>query len=132
MKNTGVILANDSSAERLRSVVGNLHRLGVTNTVVSNCDGRQFPKVGRWHSKLLYIMSVARLLWILLGWAMSYHMFATVCMGPSCKKDTCMGWGTRQHGMALCPVRALYCSSSASHGRGFSEGLILPLGAGRV
>ncbi|XP_077201940.1 28S rRNA (cytosine(4447)-C(5))-methyltransferase [Paroedura picta] len=45
MKNTGVILANDSSAERLRSVVGNLHRLGVTNTVMSQCDGRQFPKV---------------------------------------------------------------------------------------
>ncbi|NWI24882.1 NOP2 methyltransferase, partial [Sula dactylatra] len=45
MKNTGVIVANDSNAERLRSVVGNLHRLGVTNAVVSNCDGRQFPKV---------------------------------------------------------------------------------------
>lgn len=45
MKNTGTILANDSNAERLRSVVGNLHRLGVTNAVVSNCDGRQFPKV---------------------------------------------------------------------------------------
>uniref|UniRef100_A0A8C5SAV7 NOP2 nucleolar protein n=1 Tax=Laticauda laticaudata TaxID=8630 RepID=A0A8C5SAV7_LATLA len=45
MKNTGVILANDSNAERLHSVVGNLHRLGVTNTVVSHCDGRQFPKV---------------------------------------------------------------------------------------
>ncbi|KAM7131988.1 28S rRNA (cytosine(4447)-C(5))-methyltransferase isoform 2-T2 [Ciconia maguari] len=45
MKNTGMILANDSNAERLRSVVGNLHRLGVTNAVVSNCDGRQFPKV---------------------------------------------------------------------------------------
>ncbi|XP_053898024.1 probable 28S rRNA (cytosine(4447)-C(5))-methyltransferase [Malaclemys terrapin pileata] len=45
MKNTGVILANDSSAERLRSVVGNLHRLGVTNAVLSHCDGRQFPKV---------------------------------------------------------------------------------------
>ncbi|XP_021404882.2 28S rRNA (cytosine(4447)-C(5))-methyltransferase [Lonchura striata] len=45
MKNTGMILANDSSAERLRSVVGNLHRLGVINAVVSNCDGRQFPKV---------------------------------------------------------------------------------------
>ncbi|XP_054024006.1 probable 28S rRNA (cytosine(4447)-C(5))-methyltransferase [Dryobates pubescens] len=45
MKNTGMILANDSNAERLRSVVGNLHRLGVTNTVVSNCDGRHFPKV---------------------------------------------------------------------------------------
>ncbi|XP_009997327.1 PREDICTED: probable 28S rRNA (cytosine(4447)-C(5))-methyltransferase [Chaetura pelagica] len=45
MKNTGVVLANDSNAERLRSVVGNLHRLGVTNTVLSNCDGRQFPRV---------------------------------------------------------------------------------------
>ncbi|NXL89685.1 NOP2 methyltransferase, partial [Alectura lathami] len=45
MKNTGMILANDSNAERLRSVVGNLHRLGVTNAIVSNCDGRQFPKV---------------------------------------------------------------------------------------
>ncbi|XP_062950764.1 probable 28S rRNA (cytosine(4447)-C(5))-methyltransferase [Cynocephalus volans] len=45
MKNTGVILANDASAERLRSVVGNLHRLGVTNTVISHYDGRQFPKV---------------------------------------------------------------------------------------
>ncbi|XP_072217717.1 28S rRNA (cytosine(4447)-C(5))-methyltransferase [Excalfactoria chinensis] len=45
MKNTGTIVANDRNAERLRSVVGNLHRLGVTNTVVSNCDGRQFPKV---------------------------------------------------------------------------------------
>ncbi|OXB60495.1 hypothetical protein ASZ78_000786 [Callipepla squamata] len=45
MKNTGMILANDSNAERLRSVVGNLHRLGVTNAVVSNCDGRQFPKI---------------------------------------------------------------------------------------
>ncbi|XP_062985053.1 probable 28S rRNA (cytosine(4447)-C(5))-methyltransferase [Elgaria multicarinata webbii] len=45
MKNTGVILANDGNAERLHSVVGNLHRLGVTNTVVSHCDGRQFPKV---------------------------------------------------------------------------------------
>ncbi|XP_015276217.1 PREDICTED: probable 28S rRNA (cytosine(4447)-C(5))-methyltransferase [Gekko japonicus] len=45
MKNTGVILANDSNAERLQSVVGNLHRLGVTNVVVSRCDGRQFPKV---------------------------------------------------------------------------------------
>uniref|UniRef100_A0A2K5D5Y7 Nucleolar protein 1 n=1 Tax=Aotus nancymaae TaxID=37293 RepID=A0A2K5D5Y7_AOTNA len=45
MKNTGVILANDTNAERLKSVVGNLHRLGVTNTVISHYDGRQFPKV---------------------------------------------------------------------------------------
>lgn len=40
-----MIVANDANAERLKSVVGNIHRLGVTNTVVCNYDGRQFPKV---------------------------------------------------------------------------------------
>lgn len=45
MKNTGIIVGNDMNAERLRSVVGNLHRLGVTNCIVSNYDGRQIPKV---------------------------------------------------------------------------------------
>lgn len=40
-----MIVANDANADRLKSVVGNIHRLGVTNTVVSNYDGRQFPKV---------------------------------------------------------------------------------------
>ncbi|KAM4703690.1 28S rRNA (cytosine(4447)-C(5))-methyltransferase [Rhinophrynus dorsalis] len=45
MKNTGVIVANDMNSERLRSVVGNLHRLGVTNCVICNYDGRQIPKV---------------------------------------------------------------------------------------
>ncbi|NWI14033.1 NOP2 methyltransferase, partial [Crypturellus soui] len=53
MKNTGMILANDSNAERLHSVVGNLHRLGVTNAVVSNCDGRQFPKVSLYYPEVL-------------------------------------------------------------------------------
>ena len=45
MKNTGTIVANDANAERLKSVVGNVHRLGVTNAVICNYDGRQFPKV---------------------------------------------------------------------------------------
>lgn len=49
MRNTGVIIANDANAERLKSVVGNIHRLGVTNTVVCNYDGRQFPKVRGFH-----------------------------------------------------------------------------------
>jgi len=46
MKNTGMILANDVNAARLKAVVGNLHRMGISNTVVSNYDGRSFPAVG--------------------------------------------------------------------------------------
>ncbi|XP_040834721.1 probable 28S rRNA (cytosine(4447)-C(5))-methyltransferase [Ochotona curzoniae] len=53
MKNTGVILANDANAERLKSVVGNLHRLGVTNTIISHYDGRQFPKVAGGFDRVL-------------------------------------------------------------------------------
>ncbi|KAL6488592.1 hypothetical protein MHYP_G00023330 [Metynnis hypsauchen] len=45
MRNTGVIVANDANADRLKSVVGNIHRLGVSNTIICNYDGRQFPKV---------------------------------------------------------------------------------------
>ena len=43
MKNTGVLVANDLKKERLKSLNANLHRLGVTNTVVINHDGRKIP-----------------------------------------------------------------------------------------
>ena len=45
MKNTGMLFANDANKERAKAVVGNLHRMGVTNTVVSDYDGKVFPSV---------------------------------------------------------------------------------------
>ena len=45
MKNSGCIFANDPSLERIKAIVGNVHRMGVKNVVVTNYDGRSFPKV---------------------------------------------------------------------------------------
>lgn len=55
MKNTGVLFANDVNAERIKAVVGNFHRLGVVNSVVSCCDGRKFSAVslGQLHPLLM-------------------------------------------------------------------------------
>ncbi|KAK1519140.1 NOL1/NOP2/sun family protein [Colletotrichum paranaense] len=44
MKNTGVIVANDPSKQRAKGLIGNIHRLGARNVVVSNYDAREFPK----------------------------------------------------------------------------------------
>lgn len=45
MKNTGLLVANDLKRERIKSLVQNIHRLGVRNSIVCNYDGRQIPKV---------------------------------------------------------------------------------------
>nr|NVI72349.1 putative ribosomal RNA methyltransferase NOP2 [Cucujiformia] len=43
MKNTGVLFANDINRDRIKAVVGNFHRLGVTNSVITCMDGRKYP-----------------------------------------------------------------------------------------
>ncbi|KAJ2359348.1 rRNA (cytosine-C5-)-methyltransferase nop2 [Coemansia erecta] len=45
MKNTGMVVANDANREREKALVANIHRLGISNAVVCNYDGREFPKV---------------------------------------------------------------------------------------
>lgn len=46
MKNTGVLFANDVNTDRIKAVVGNFHRLGITNSVICCIDGRKVPAVG--------------------------------------------------------------------------------------
>lgn len=45
MKNTGCVFANDSNKDRTKSLVANIHRLGCTNTIVTNYDAREFPRI---------------------------------------------------------------------------------------
>merc|ERR1719510_2265838 len=53
MKNTGMILANDANKDRCKAVVGNCHRLGITNTVICNYDGRKLPTVMKGFDRVL-------------------------------------------------------------------------------
>ncbi|EPB71842.1 NOL1/NOP2/sun family protein [Ancylostoma ceylanicum] len=45
MKNSGVLFANDANITRCKAVIGNLHRLGVNNAIVSNLSGEEYAKL---------------------------------------------------------------------------------------
>ncbi|KAH7347738.1 NOL1/NOP2/sun family protein [Plectosphaerella cucumerina] len=44
MKNKGLIVANDANKARSKGLIGNIHRMGCKNIIVSNYDAREFPK----------------------------------------------------------------------------------------
>jgi len=45
MSNKGILFANDANVERAKAIVGNIHRMGIVNCVISTYDGRKLPKV---------------------------------------------------------------------------------------
>ncbi|XP_057320492.1 uncharacterized protein LOC130664552 [Microplitis mediator] len=53
MKNTGVLFANDVNSDRLKAVVGNFHRLGIVNSVITNYDGRKIPGIIKGFDRVL-------------------------------------------------------------------------------
>ncbi|CAG0910668.1 unnamed protein product, partial [Cyprideis torosa] len=44
MKNSGLLFCNDANGDRAKAVVGNLHRMGITNACCSVMDGREMRK----------------------------------------------------------------------------------------
>uniref|UniRef100_A0A1Q3EXB5 Putative trna and rrna cytosine-c5-methylase nucleolar protein nol1/nop2 n=1 Tax=Culex tarsalis TaxID=7177 RepID=A0A1Q3EXB5_CULTA len=45
MRNTGVLFANDVNKDRLQAVVGNFHRLGIQNAIVTSVDGTKYREI---------------------------------------------------------------------------------------
>ena len=43
MNNTGILVANDKNKTRINSLVSSIHRLGITNCIVTNLDGSILP-----------------------------------------------------------------------------------------
>lgn len=53
MQNKGALVANELKKERLPALIANLARMGVTNCVVSNLDGRKLPDSMRGFDRVL-------------------------------------------------------------------------------
>ena len=45
LRNSGMVFANEINKDRLRSLTANLQRMGATNAIVCNYDGRELPRV---------------------------------------------------------------------------------------
>lgn len=44
MKNTGVLFSNDLNRDRIHAIIGNFHRMGIVNSVVTSINGIEFKK----------------------------------------------------------------------------------------
>uniref|UniRef100_A0AAG5DA15 SAM-dependent MTase RsmB/NOP-type domain-containing protein n=1 Tax=Anopheles atroparvus TaxID=41427 RepID=A0AAG5DA15_ANOAO len=53
MKNTGVLFVNDSNRDRLHAVLGNFHRLGIQNAIITHMDGTKFNDVMKGFDRVL-------------------------------------------------------------------------------
>ena len=53
MKNTGVLFSNDANSDRIKAVVGNFHRLGMVNAVISCEDGCKYGSIMQGFDRIL-------------------------------------------------------------------------------
>ncbi|XP_053676077.1 uncharacterized protein LOC128726300 [Anopheles nili] len=53
MKNTGVLFVNDSNKDRLLAVLGNFHRLGIQNAVITCVDGIKYKDIMKGFDRVL-------------------------------------------------------------------------------
>jgi ribosomal RNA methyltransferase Nop2 len=53
MGNSGILVANDKSKIRTKSLVSTIHRLGIENSIITNFDGSIFPQKMKGFDKVL-------------------------------------------------------------------------------
>ena len=53
MKNKGVLIANDIQKDRTKALYANCQRLGVTNVIITNYDGKKMPGVVKNFDRVL-------------------------------------------------------------------------------
>ena len=53
MHNSGFVVANDINSKRIKSLIANIHRLGVENTIVINYNGILIPKLIKGFDRVL-------------------------------------------------------------------------------